>query len=757
MTRYFPILVLTALSVLSATAQQTLYDLSGKTGLGSIEASVAKDNDVAKITFPNDWASYTIRCIASCTNGTVAIRQPGSAQFTEYYAPGSLLWAHFDSAPPNGQPVSHDLPATDRSMYLAFKCPYAASYSNSPCPTIQLVLESSIVPVDSSSGIKTTLIWTVVIIFGIWLIVKFFRWLGKQPIPAVSEPTSDPILAPASPISSFEESISTFSVFNQSSHALMDVPPNGKTLLILGLPEDHNSEENQNKIAEQVRQLLSKAPGEITPYQVPHQETYEQAIRGELSAFVGSMGIPTYFYGLEILPTDSIPLGLRQDCEEDGLIIDTIPYSERKRHVYATGMSGSGKSTLLKALALKDIQHHKGIAVIDPHGDLAEDILNMIPKDQADRAIYISADNAIPINFMSYGKGNDREREALVGDIIFLLQRFPGWGPRMDSILRDVLYTLLEAGDTCFLDIYHFLVDKARRTEILSRVKNRDLLRTWNENFPSRDAIEPILNRMKIFVRSASFQTFMGGGQNQLDLYDVMQEGKILLVNLATAGRESGDLLGALIVSKLQQACGRRQPIPVNQRRPFYIYTDEFQRFQTTSFEFILSETRKYEVGLVMANQFPDQLESMILSSVIGNVSTMFLFQLDPKDARHFVGGITMRPPKQELMSKIKWHPDSLTIEDLARSKRPVPPELLRDFPVGCALYKSANRDAHITCIFPNENIGDQNTGDLIRLNTLAQYGMKRIVDNSSCASPQVPHTEVNDDEPQPGAAPSGN
>ena len=408
MTRYFPILVLTALSVLSATAQQTLYDLSGKTGLGSIEASVAKDNDVAKITFPNDWASYTIRCIASCTNGTVAIRQPGSAQFTEYYAPGSLLWAHFDSAPPNGQPVSHDLPATDRSMYLAFKCPYAASYSNSPCPTIQLVLESSIVPVDSSSGIKTTLIWTVVIIFGIWLIVKFFRWLGKQPIPAVSEPTSDPILAPASPISSFEESISTFSVFNQSSHALMDVPPNGKTLLILGLPEDHNSEENQNKIAEQVRQLLSKAPGEITPYQVPHQETYEQAIRGELSAFVGSMGIPTYFYGLEILPTDSIPLGLRQDCEEDGLIIDTIPYSERKRHVYATGMSGSGKSTLLKALALKDIQHHKGIAVIDPHGDLAEDILNMIPKDQADRAIYISADNAIPINFMSYGKGKVR-------------------------------------------------------------------------------------------------------------------------------------------------------------------------------------------------------------------------------------------------------------------------------------------------------------------------------------------------------------
>ena len=747
-------------AALGAQSPEKSYDFSGQVNISRFDVSADVDGGIVKITFPSDWGSYTMQGGFDSQNGTVAIRFPGSAQFTDYYNTGSLLWAHFDSTPRDGHPVEHDISATDRSLQLAYKCPYAASYASAPCPIIHFSKASSLAPAASPSGtITTILIWAVVIIFTIWIMMRFFRWLTKKPTPAAPELTTDPIPGPASFLP-FEEAISAFDILNHSFHSLIGVPPGGKTMLFLGLPEKHNSEDNQNRIVEQVRQLLSKSSGEITPYQAPSHETYELAIRAELSAFVGSMGIPAYFYGFEISPVDSIPIGVRQDCENDELIIDNIPYSARTRHIYATGKSGSGKSTLLKALALQDIQHYKGIAVIDPHGDLAENILNTIPEDHVTRAVYISADNAVPIDFMS--SENEREKEALVGDIIFLLQRFPGWGPRMDSILRDVLYTLLEAGDTCFLDIYYFLTDVKRRNEILSRVKDRDLLRTWNENFPRGEAIEPIVNRMKIFVRSSSFQTFMGGGPNQLDLYEVMQEGKILLVNLVTAGRESGDLLGALIVSKLQQASMRRHTIPPHERRPFYIYTDEFQRFQTTSFDIILSETRKYEVGLVMANQFPDQLESKILSSVIGNVSTFFLFQLEPKDARHFVAGITMRPPRAELLSKIRWDPDSLTIKDLARAKRPVPPELLSDFPIGYALYKSANGDAHFTSIFPNEDKYDHNRGDRIRKSTLAQYGMNRIVDNSSCNSSSVRQDVSNDHihasaekpEVEPGSAP---
>jgi hypothetical protein len=242
---------------------------------------------------------------------------------------------------------------------------------------------------------------------------------------------------------------------------------------------------------------------------------------------------------------------------------------------------------------------------------------------------------------------------------------------------------------------------------------------------------------MTTFVRSSSFQTFMSGGPNQLDLYEVMQTGKILLVNLVTAGRESGDLFGALIVSKLQQASMRRHAIPADKRRPFYIYTDEFQRFQTTSFDIILSETRKYEVGLVMANQFVDQLDSKILSSVLGNVSTFFLFQLDPRDARHFVGGVKMEPSREELSYKIKYDPESLTAKDFTREKVPVSPERLTALDVGFALYKSAGGDAHITHVFPS-NIPPYHLGDLIRSNTLAQYGLKRTVDNTSCNSSSV-------------------
>jgi len=733
-----------------------LYDHSAQQNINHFDFSPVGNNGTAEIAFPADWKAYSGTCIVNCNDGQLlAFRPLGANQFTEFYPASDLSKVSLG-------PAMHTRGAgKGTSLYIKFICPYGMCptirYTRTDDPGVANTAQPAAPPSPLSEFVSTALpVIGYVLILSLYALILFaiVRWFvrRKRRKKQQKEPTApEPEVPLPTNITSIEDAIAAFSILNISPHPLMDVPQGGKTLLFLGLPEGHNSESNQNSIAEQIRKLLSEVSGKITPYQVPHNRIYEDAIRKNVSVFVGLMGIPSYFYGLQILPFDSIPLGIRQDSEGNELIIDTIPYSARTRHIYATGRSGSGKSTLLKTLALADIEHGKGIAIIDPHGDLAEDILGKISEDDVKRTIYISGDNAVPIDFMNYG--NEREKEGLVGDIIFLLQRFPGWGPRMDAILRNVLYTLLEAGDTCFLDIYYFLTNPSRRNEILSRVKDQDLLRIWKDSFPRPDALEPIITRMTAFVRSPSFRTFLSGGQDQLDLYEVMQTGKILIVNLATAGRESGDLLGALIVSKLQQASMRRQAIPPNERRPFYVYTDEFQRFQTTAFENMLSETRKYEVGLVMANQFPDQLDPAILSSVIGNVSTLILFQLNPKDARHFVGGITMRPLREELVAKIKWDPESITINDLARAKRPVPPELLSDFPVGYALYRSADNQAHFTRITPNDSL-HKNLGDQIKANTLAQYGMNRTDLSPSSNSPQVLHTEGND-KPDPEYGPA--
>jgi hypothetical protein len=339
---------------------------------------------------------------------------------------------------------------------------------------------------------------------------------------------------------------------------------------------------------------------------------------------------------------------------------------------------------------------------------------------------------------MSYE--TEREKEALVGDTISILQRHAtGWGPRMDSILRNLLYTLLEAKDTSFLDIYHFLVKSPavdqrfpnRREEILSRIKDPDLLRYWRNDAPKPDAMEPIISRMTTFVRSPSLNTFMGSPTAKLNLYEVMQNGKILIVNLIKSGRESGDVLGSLLVSKIQQAAMRRQDIPIHERRPFYLYTDEFERFQTNSFDIILSEAGKFKLGLVMANQYADQLDKQILSSIIGNVSTFILFRMDEKDARHFMSGIK----KLDL-----W---AISARNQF-GKVPMHPSEIANLQPGQALYKQAHGE-HSFITFRQSDITAPRPeyAKQIRDSTMAKYGVghasyaeignKRAVDSPSC------------------------
>jgi hypothetical protein len=602
-----------------------------------------------------------------------------------------------------------------------------------------------------STIIPPHLAYTYFDFFAFLVVPSFIAWLvarskaNKQPqvVQAFAPPAYVP---PAPPQSICVEDPN----FTESKHNFF-VSPNLEVWFYLFLAPQHDY--YRTYIVDYAKVLLQSAHFTVTPYKVLMQD-FLGPIRAPLSQYVFTLGIPSFNFDLDIVPKGSILIGGTSHDPPTGIIqnepyLHAIPYEARTRHVYVAGKSQHGKSTMLLQCALFDISKDKGVAVIDPHGDLVESILQSIPPRLADKTIYLDAENAFPIDFMSFS--NEREKEALVGDIIFLLQRFPGWGPRMDSILRNILYTLLEAGDTCFLDIYYFLVDENRRKEILSRVNDPDLLRVWSTSFPSRDAIEPIVTRMTTFVRSPSLKTFMSGGENQLNIYDLMQAEKILLVNLVKSGRETGDLLGSLIVSKIQQAAMRRYAIPPEQRRPFYLYTDEFERFQTTSFDIILSEAGKFKLGLVMANQFTDQLDSKILSAVLGNVSTFLLFRMDERDARHFTNSVKTR-------RLVDLSSDENLIKAIRNERNweevPLPADALASLPPGHALYRSADGEA--TFIeFRITAIPLTHYADYIKQNTLAQYGMKRSVYNAPCNSLSVLHDEGNDDEPQPGGTPS--
>ena len=325
-----------------------------------------------------------------------------------------------------------------------------------------------------------------------------------------------------------------------------------------------------------------------------------------------------------------------------------LPYRIRSRHLYIAGKSQYGKSSLLHALAVRDMDRGEGLAVIDPHGDLAERLLASVPESRVDDAIYLDATAPIPLDFM--GWADERERDTLADDLLVTFKRFSNtWGERMESIVRYTIYTLLAVRGTTFLDLYGFLAREERRREILREVHDPVLRDFWRDQYPHlpRDAAAPITSRMSKFLLTPSLRAILGDPRPKLSLGDVMEQRKILIVNLAKIGEESGHLLGTLLVSKIQQAAMRRQAQPPERRIPFHLYVDEFQHFQTSAFDAILSEAGKYRLCLTMANQYIDQLEPQIRNSILGNVSTFFLFRLNERDAGYFAGEIKPRKPDE--------------------------------------------------------------------------------------------------------------
>ena len=318
---------------------------------------------------------------------------------------------------------------------------------------------------------------------------------------------------------------------------------------------------------------------------------------------------------------------------------------DRSRHIYIIGQTGAGKSGLLELFALSDIFHNQGYAIIDPHGDFAINNMKFIPGSRLNDVVYFNpADTAYPLGFNPLEVTNPNQKTNISSEVIGVLKRMFGesWGPRLEYILRYTILALLDRPETTMLDITRMLTDKTFRKETLGYCRDTVVLQFWNVEFASwndkfvAEAVAPVLNKVGAFTANPIIRNIIGQPKSTFNIRQIMDEGKILIVNLSKGliGEDNAAILGSFLVTKIQLAAMSRSDIPdIRDRRPFYLYVDEFQNFATDSFATILSEARKYGLNLTVANQYISQMNETVRDAVFGNVGTMISFRVSADDA----------------------------------------------------------------------------------------------------------------------------
>ncbi len=319
--------------------------------------------------------------------------------------------------------------------------------------------------------------------------------------------------------------------------------------------------------------------------------------------------------------------------------------SDRGRHIYIIGQTGAGKSGLLELFALSDVYHNQGYAIIDPHGDFAVNNLRFIPASRMKDVVYFNpADTAFPLGFNPMEVHDPSMKSNTSSEIIGVLKRMFGdsWGPRLEYILRYTILALLDYPGSTMLDITRMLTDKKFRKKVLDKCEDTVVQNFWNVEFASwndkfaSEAVAPVLNKVGAFTANPIIRNIIGQPKSTFDIREIMDQGKILIVNLSKGliGEDNAAILGSFLVTKIQLAAMSRSDIPnIEDRRPFYLYVDEFQNFATDSFATILSEARKYGLNLTVANQYVSQMDDTVRDAVFGNVGTMISFRVSADDA----------------------------------------------------------------------------------------------------------------------------
>ncbi len=327
----------------------------------------------------------------------------------------------------------------------------------------------------------------------------------------------------------------------------------------------------------------------------------------------------------------------------------TVSPEQRSRHMHLIGASGTGKSTLLLTMTLQDLANGDGVGVLDPHGDLVEAVLARIPPERLDDVVLFDPSDADwPVGFNILSAHTELEKTLLSSDLVAIFRRMSEtWGDQMNAVFANAIAAFLESprGGT-LQDLRRFLVDPAFRTGILATVTDPDIAYYWQKEFPllSGRPQSPILSRLDGFLRPKLIRNMVAQRDDRLDFAEIMNRGRIFLAKLAqgTIGEENAHLLGTFLVARLQQTAMGRQEMAAAERRPFYLYIDEFQHFITPSMAQILSGARKYRLGLVLAHQDLQQVagqDADVLSSVISNCHTRVCFRVGEQDAKALVKG----------------------------------------------------------------------------------------------------------------------
>ncbi len=341
-----------------------------------------------------------------------------------------------------------------------------------------------------------------------------------------------------------------------------------------------------------------------------------------------------------------------------------LPRIDRGRHLYIIGQTGVGKSGMLELLTISDIYSPYGFAIIDPHGDYAQNILRRIPPERAKDVIYFNpADIDYPMAFNPMEVPDPRLRSHTSSELVGVMKRMfeNSWGPRLEYILRYSILALLDYPEATMLDITRILTERRFRDEVLKYVIDPVVrnfwtieFTSWNDKFQA-EAVAPILNKVGAFTANPLVRNIIGQPKSSFNVRQIMDERKILIVNLSRGlvGEDNAALLGSLLVTKIQLGAMSRADIPAEQRSPFYLYVDEFQNFATDSFATILSEARKYGLNLTVANQYTAQMPMEVKDAVFGNVGSIIAFRMGADDSR---GLLKYFEPKFEEYDLVHMH-----------------------------------------------------------------------------------------------------
>ncbi len=343
-----------------------------------------------------------------------------------------------------------------------------------------------------------------------------------------------------------------------------------------------------------------------------------------------------------------------------------IKTPDRRRHMYIIGKTGMGKSTLLENMIYSDIMGGRGVAVIDPHGDLADAVLDFVPSHRTNEVvIFDPADRNFPVAFNMLENIDPSLNSIVCSGLVGIFKKIYGdsWGPRLEHILRNTILSLLEYPGTTMLGIPRILQDSQFRGRVVRKISDPIVKRFWEDEFEKMEprqrieAISPILNKVGQFLSSPIMRNILGQPKSAVDLRFAMDKGKIVIVNLSKGkiGEDISSLLGAMMITKFQLDAMSRASIPEKDRKDFYLYVDEFQNFATDSFATILSEARKYKLNLTMANQYIAQMPDEVRDAVFGNVGTIFSFQVGFDDAEYISGQYGEEVLPNDLVSLSKF------------------------------------------------------------------------------------------------------